>query len=59
MPFTPKKKTHKVHMNNNPCKALKKYDFVTKNLKNKNKNCKLYGFMKTWSNFNHSKIPNY
>ncbi len=33
----PKKKTHKVHMINDPCKALKKYAFGTKKLKNKKK----------------------
>ncbi len=26
---------------------------------NKNKNCNSYGLMKIWSNFNHSKVPNY
>jgi hypothetical protein len=24
-----------------------------------NKNCNSYGLMKIWSNFNHSKVPNY
>jgi hypothetical protein len=33
----PKRKTHKVLMNNDPCKALKKYAFRTKKLKNKQK----------------------
>jgi hypothetical protein len=32
-----KRKTHKVHMNNDPCKAFKKYAFGTKKLKNKKK----------------------
>jgi hypothetical protein len=32
-----KKKTHKIHMNNDPCKVFKKYAFGTKNLKNKQK----------------------
>jgi len=30
-----KRKTHKVHINNDPCKAFKKYVFGTKKLKNK------------------------
>jgi hypothetical protein len=39
-------------------KLSKTYAFGTTNLK-KNKNCNSYGLMKTWSNFNHSKFPNY
>jgi hypothetical protein len=35
--FNFKRETHKVHMNNAPCKAFKKYAFGTKNLKNKQK----------------------
>jgi hypothetical protein len=27
--------------------------------KKTNKNCNSYGLMKIWSNFNHSKVPNY
>jgi hypothetical protein len=34
---SPKRKTHKVHINNSPSKALKKYAFGTKRLKIKNK----------------------
>ncbi len=34
---SPKRKTHKIHMNNDPCKAFKKYVFGTKKLKNKQK----------------------
>jgi hypothetical protein len=33
----PKRKTNKVYMNNDPCKALKKYAFGTKKLKKKMK----------------------
>jgi hypothetical protein len=55
---SPKKKTHKVRMNNDPYKNFKKYDFGTKKLKNK-QNCNSYGLIKIWSNFNHSKVPNY
>jgi hypothetical protein len=33
----PKRKTHKVHMNNSPCKTFKKYLVGTKKLKNKQK----------------------
>jgi hypothetical protein len=36
-------------------KLFKTYVFGTKKLKKKNKNCNSYGFMKIWSNFNHSK----
>ncbi len=50
---SPKRKTHKVHMNNDPCKAFKKYAWKT------NKNCNSYGFMKIWLNLNHSKVLNY
>jgi hypothetical protein len=32
-----KRETHKVHMNNDPCKAFKKYVFGAKKLKNKQK----------------------
>jgi hypothetical protein len=46
---SPKRKTYKVHMNNAPCKAFKKYAFGTKKLKKqKNKNCNSYGLMKIW-----------
>jgi hypothetical protein len=40
-------------------KLSKTYDFWTKKLKNKPKNYNSYGLMKIWSNFNHSKDPNY
>ncbi len=32
---SPKRKTHKVHMNNDPCKTFKKYAFGIKKLKNR------------------------
>ncbi len=44
-------------MNNYQCKFFLKNAFVTKKLKNKQK--LQYGLIKIWSNFNHSKIPNY
>jgi hypothetical protein len=56
---SPKRKTHKIQKNNAPFKTFKKYAFGTKKLKKKNKNCNSYGLMKIWSNFNHSKVPNY
>jgi hypothetical protein len=34
------------------------YVFGTKKLKTKT-NCNPYGLMKIWSNFKHSKVPNY
>jgi len=42
----PKKKTHKIHMNNDPCKTFKKYVFGTKKLKKKKKNCNPDGLIK-------------
>jgi hypothetical protein len=40
-----KRKTHKIHMNNNaPCKIFKKYDFLTKKLKNKQSTYTLFTF---------------
>jgi hypothetical protein len=40
-------------------KLSKTYVFGTKKLKKKKKNCTSYELMKIWSNFNHSKVPNY
>jgi hypothetical protein len=54
----PRKKTHKVQRNNAPSKNFKKYACGL-NIWKTNKNCNLYGLMKIWSNFNHSKVPNY
>jgi hypothetical protein len=39
-------------------KLSKKNVFRTK-IEKQTKNCNSYGLMKIWSNFNHSKIPNY
>jgi len=50
------KKTHQIHMNNDPCKAFKKMLLGQKNWKT-NKNCNSYGLMKIWSNFNPFKSP--
>ncbi len=55
---SPKRKTHKVFKNNVLFKIFKKYAFGIKKLKKK-KFYNLYGLMKIWSKFNHSKVPNY
>jgi hypothetical protein len=44
---------------NNDHKAFKKYAFGTKKLKKKQNLQLIHGLMKIWSNFNHSKVPNY
>ncbi len=33
----PKRKTHKIHMNNSPCKTIKKYVFGTKKFEKQTK----------------------
>jgi hypothetical protein len=43
---SPKRKTHKVQMNNDPCKAFKKYVSKTRKLKNKQK----FQFIWTYEN---------
>jgi hypothetical protein len=53
-----KRKTQKVQRNSAPSKTLKKMLLGQRNWKI-NKNCNSYGLMKIWSNFNHSKVPNY
>jgi len=45
-------------MNNDPCKTFKKMLLEQKDWKT-NKNCNPYELMKIWSDFNHSKDPNY
>jgi hypothetical protein len=45
-------------MNNAPNKAFKTYAFMNVFLKI-DKNCNLYGLVRIWSNFDHSKVPNY
>jgi hypothetical protein len=46
-------------MNNDPCKIFKNIFFWDTKIEKKEENCNSYGFMKMWSNFNHSKVPNY
>ncbi len=46
-------------MNKDPCKTFKNIFFWDKEIEKKNKNCNSYGLMIIWSNFNHSKVPNY
>jgi len=42
-----------------PHLKLSKKCFWDKTIEKTNKKCNSYGFMKIWSNFNHSKIPSY
>jgi hypothetical protein len=42
-----------------PHLKLSKNMLLDKKIEKKNKNYNSYGLMKTWSNFNYSKVPNY
>jgi hypothetical protein len=55
---SPKKKTHKIQGIMSHFKLSKNMLLEQKHWKT-NKNCNLYGLMKIWSNFNHSKVLNY
>jgi len=57
---SPKRKTHKIHMINDPSKTFENICFGDKFFFWKtNKNCNSYGLMKIWSDLDHSKVPNY